>query len=100
MTKLRTNDAVSHISEAVKSSMGFGPPPEGEAAPARRRKEYNLATLPPKGSPEAPRFFGQLYENCLDERARLGMLQRWMSNYVLTRAKRQMNKQLKDMLFG
>lgn len=100
MTKLRTDDAVSHISEAVKSSMGFGPPPEGDAAPARRRKEYNLAALPPKGSPEAPRFFGQLYENCLDERARLGMLQRWMSNYVLTRAKRQMNKQLKDMLFG
>lgn len=100
MTRLRTDNSVSHLSNDVVSAMGFGAPPEGEAQPHRRRQKNNLARLPQKGDPEAARFFGQLYENCLDERARLGMLHRWMSNYVLTRAKRQMNKQLKDMLFG
>ena len=100
MTKLRTDNSVSHLSNDVVRAMGFGAPPEGEAQPHRRRQKNNLARLPQKGDPEAARFFGQLYENCLDERARLGMLHRWMSNYVLTRAKRQMNKQLKDMLFG
>ena len=100
MTKLRTDNSVSHLSNDVVRAMGFGAPPEGDAQPHRRRQKNNLARLPQKGDPEAARFFGQLYENCLDERARLGMLHRWMSNYVLTRAKRQMNKQLKDMLFG
>ena len=96
----KTEMGTLNLPDSVKSVLGIGSLQADESSPARRRKEYNLANMPQKGSAEVPRFFGLLYENCLDERARLGMLNRWMSNYVLTRAKRQMNKQLKDMLFG
>lgn len=96
----KTEMGTLNLPDSVKNVLGIGSIQAEESSPARRRKEYNLANMPQKDSDEVPRFFGLLYENCLDERARLGMLNRWMSNYVLTRAKRQMNKQLKDMLFG
>ena len=96
----KTEMGTLNLPDSVKSVLGIGSAQQDESSPGRKRKKYNLANFPQKDDPEVPRFFGLLYENCLDERARLGMLNRWMSNYVLTRAKRQMNKQLKDMLFG
>lgn len=92
--------AVSNISDVVKSTLGIKTPQTKTASPRRKREKYNLSALPPKGSKEAARFFGQLYEEALAERDRLGMPQRWMANYVISRAKRQVNARLKDMLLG
>jgi hypothetical protein len=94
-----SKNAVSLMSEAVKTTLGLGKAPS-EATPRRKRKKHNLANFPPKGSPEVASFFGELYEGALAERDRLGMPQRWLANYVITRAKRQINSKLRDMLMG
>lgn len=92
-------NAVSTMADSVKKTLGLGQGPAG-STPGRRRKKHNLANLPQKGNPEVPSFFGNIYENCLAERDRLGMLQRWMANYVITRAKRQINSRIKELLLG
>lgn len=62
--------------------------------------EWSIAKLPPVSHPECGRWFGRLYEEALNEVQRLGMHERWMANYVLSRAKASVNTRLRDLLQG
>lgn len=62
--------------------------------------KLGLAQMPDVGAPDVARYFGSLYENAASEVQRLGMHERWMANYVLTRSKVMIHTRLRDILTG
>lgn len=61
---------------------------------------WSLARMPPPGDPAVASYVGKLYEDARDEVHRLGMHERWMANYVLSRAKTTVVSRFKDILMG
>jgi len=44
-------------------------------------KDFSLTNLPPKGNKELGKFIWKLFENSYSEKERLGLMDRWRSNY-------------------
>lgn len=95
--------AVSDVIDRVKASvlsMNSERESENRQRPRLGGEKFGLALAPAKGDPAVPEFFGRLYEEAYAETQRLGMHERWMANYVISRAKTMVHTRLKDMLTG
>ena len=91
----------SAVSDGVKKFMGVNADDPATATVKKRdKKEFTLAKMPQKDSPEVGKFFGELYEKAVVERDRLGMPTRWMANYVLSRAKTMNVSRIREMMLG
>lgn len=95
--------AVKELVSKAKGSvlaMMSGREQDNEPRPRIGGERFGLADAPAKGDPAVPEFFGRLYEEARDEVFRLGMHERWMANYTLSRAKTMVHQRFRDMLRG
>jgi len=70
------------------------------ARPAVNGERFALAKMPAVGDDGVSEYFGRLYEEAAAEVQRLGMHERWMANYVVSRAKTMVHRQLRETLLG
>jgi len=87
-------------SKAAVLAMRAGREPEETTRATIGGDKFGLAQMPGKGDPAVPEFFGRLYEDAANEVKRLGMHERWMANYVVSRAKTMVHTRIRDMMMG
>lgn len=86
--------------EGSVRAMGAEREGEGRFSGHSHDHRWSLARMPPPGDPAVASYAGKLYEEARDEVYRLGMHERWMANYVLSRAKTMVSHRFKDILLG
>lgn len=86
--------------QAELRAMRAGREEEQDERVPRSVGDFGIGKYPPPGHPEVREVFGRLYEEARSEVVRQGMHERWMANYVISRAKSTVATRLRDIVRG